>query len=93
MNIYVSNLDFNMGNQELQDLFTPFGEVTSSNVISDKFTGRSRGFGFVEMTDDTAARTAMSTIDATEVGGRTINVKEANAKPARPAGIPIGNHY
>jgi len=85
MKIYVSNLDFNMGNQELQDLFTPYGEVLSGNVITDKMTGRSRGFGFVEMTDDAAARTAMSEMDGTDVNGRSITIKEAIAKENRPS--------
>lgn len=93
MKIYVSNLDFNMGNQDLRDLFAPFGEVVSSDIISDKFTGRSRGFGFVEMTDDAAAQTAINHVDATEVSGRRINVKEANARAERPARTAVGNHY
>ncbi|TCZ64779.1 RNA recognition motif domain-containing protein [Flaviaesturariibacter aridisoli] len=93
MKIYVSNLDFNIGNQDLQDLFSPYGEVTSSNVITDRTSGRSRGFGFVEMLDEGAARTAMNEIDASEVNGRTINVKEANPKTPRPAGMMTGSHY
>ncbi|RYY97372.1 MAG: RNA-binding protein [Chitinophagaceae bacterium] len=93
MKIYVSNLDFNIGNQDLQDLFSPYGDVTSSSVITDRLSGRSRGFGFVDMPDDGAARTAMNEIDSSEVSGRRINVKEANPKTTRPAGMAIGNHF
>ena len=56
MNIYVSNLSFNVLDQGLKDFFAPYGEVTSAKVIMDKFTGKSKGFGFVEMPDDTAAK-------------------------------------
>jgi RNA recognition motif-containing protein len=85
MNIYVSNLSFNIQDEDLRGFFTPFGEVTSAKVINDKFTGKSRGFGFVEMSDDTAAKAAITELDNGEVDGRTIKVMEAKPKEDRPA--------
>jgi len=85
MNIYVSNLSFNVQDEDLKEFFTPYGEVTSAKVISDKFTGQSRGFGFVEMSDDTASRTAIAELDQATVEGRTIKVMEAKPKEDRPA--------
>ena len=80
MNIYVSNLSFNVQDEDLRGFFTPFGEVTSAKVINDRETGRSRGFGFVEMSDDAAAKTAISQLDGGSVDGRTIRVTEAKPK-------------
>jgi len=60
MNIYVSNLSFNVQDEDLKEFFTPYGEVTSAKIIMDKATGQSRGFGFVEMSDDTAAKKAIA---------------------------------
>ncbi|MBL7696941.1 MAG: RNA-binding protein [Chitinophagaceae bacterium] len=80
MNIFVSNLSFNVQDEDLREFFTPFGEVTSAKVINDKATGRSRGFGFVEMNDDTAAATAISSLDGGTVEGRAIRVAEARPK-------------
>jgi RNA recognition motif-containing protein len=85
MNIYVSNLSFNIQDEDLRGFFTPYGEVTSAKVINDKFTGKSRGFGFVEMSDDAAAKTAITELDNGEVDGRTIKVMEAKPKEDRPA--------
>ncbi|MDQ3551818.1 MAG: RNA-binding protein [Bacteroidota bacterium] len=85
MNIYVSNLSFNIQDEDLKEFFTPYGEVTSAKVINDKFTGKSRGFGFVEMSDDAAAKTAIAELDNGEVDGRTIKVMEAKPKEDRPA--------
>ena len=71
-----------MTEQDLQDLFTPFGEVVSSKIVTDKFNGnRSKGFGFVEMSDDEAGRTAISQLNETEVGGRKIVVNESQPRP------------
>ena len=84
MNIYVSNLSFNIQDEDLREFFAPYGEVTSAKVISDKFTGQSRGFGFVEMSDDTAARKAIAELDNGTVDGRTIKVIEARPKEDRP---------
>lgn len=84
MNIYVSNLGFNVQDKDLSSLFAPYGEVTSAKVINDKFTGQSRGFGFVEMSDDEAARKAISELDQKPVDGRSIKVVEARPKEDRP---------
>jgi RNA recognition motif-containing protein len=89
MNIYVSNLSFNIQDEDLRGFFTPYGEVTSAKVINDKFTGKSRGFGFVEMSDDAAAKTAITELDNGEVDGRTIKVMEAKPKEDRPARTPF----
>ena len=80
MNIYVSNLSFNVQDGDLRDLFTPFGEVASAKVIMDRETGRSRGFGFVEMNDNAAAKTAISQLEGGSIDGRNFHVSEARAK-------------
>jgi RNA recognition motif-containing protein len=85
MNIYVSNLSFNVQDEDLREFFTPYGEVTSAKVINDKETGRSRGFGFVEMSDDAAAKKAIAELDQASVDGRTVKVMEAKPKEDRPA--------
>ena len=83
MNIYVSNLSFDLQDGDLKDLFISYGEVTSARVIMDRMTEKSRGFGFVEMTDDTAARKAIVELNGSVANGRAINVNEAKAKPAK----------
>ncbi|RYY90664.1 MAG: RNA-binding protein [Chitinophagaceae bacterium] len=85
MNIYVSNLSFGIQDADLKAFFTPYGEVTSSKVIMDKFTGKSKGFGFVEMSDDEAARKAIAELDNSSSDGRNIRVMEARPKEDRPA--------
>jgi RNA recognition motif-containing protein len=85
MNIYVSNLSFNVQDEDLREFFTEYGEVTSAKVITDKFTGKSRGFGFVEMPDDEAAKKAIAELDNGTVEGRNIRVMEAKPKEERPA--------
>jgi RNA recognition motif-containing protein len=70
MNIYVSNLSFNVQDEDLKSYFADYGEVTSAKVINDKETGRSRGFGFVEMSDDAAAQKAIAELDGATVDGR-----------------------
>ena len=84
MNIYVSNLGFNIQDEDLKDFFTPYGEVTSAKIINDKTTGRSRGFGFVEMNDESAKRAIAELNDAT-VEGRNIKVMEAKPKEDKPS--------
>lgn len=86
MNIYVSNLSFNVQDEDLREFFAPYGEVTSAKVINDRETGRSRGFGFVEMSDDAAAKKAIAELDGGDVDGRTIKVTEAKPKEDRPRG-------
>ena len=86
MNIYVSNLSFNIQDEDLKDFFAPYGEVTSAKVIIDKFTNKSKGFGFVEMSDDAAAKKAIEELDNGTVDGRNIRVSEARPKEDRPRG-------
>jgi len=83
MNIYVSNLSFNVEDDDLRGFFEEYGEVTSAKVITDKMTQRSRGFGFVEMTDSTAAQKAISELDGASVQGRNIRVTVAKPKEER----------
>ncbi len=85
MNIYVSNLSFNIQDEDLRGFFTPYGEVSSAKIVTDKFTGKSRGFGFVEMSDDEAAKKAIAELDNGTVDGRNIKVMEARPKEDRPA--------
>jgi RNA recognition motif-containing protein len=80
MNIYVSNLSFSVQDEDLREFFAEYGEVSSAKVITDKFTGKSRGFGFVEMGDDEAAKKAIAELDQAAVDGRTIRVMEAKPK-------------
>ncbi len=81
MNIFVSGLNYSLTSDELQAIFTQYGEVASAKVITDRDTGRSRGFGFVEMSDDAEARNAIDALDQAEMKGRKINVKEAEDRP------------
>jgi RNA recognition motif-containing protein len=85
MNIYVSNLSFNVQDEDLREFFAPYGEVTSAKIINDRETGRSRGFGFVEMPDETASKKAIAELDGAMVEGRNIKVIEAKPKEDRPA--------
>lgn len=78
MNIYVGNLNWNMTSEDLSNLFAPYGEVVSAKIVTDKFNNnRSKGFGFVEMSDDAAARTAISSLNDSEIQGRKIVVNES----------------
>lgn len=78
MNIYVGNLNWSMTSDDLYNLFSPYGEVASAKIVTDKFNNnRSKGFGFVEMSDDEAARKAISELHETEVSGRKIIVNES----------------
>ena len=86
MNIYVSNLSFNVQDEDLRSYFAEYGEVSSAKVITDKFTQRSKGFGFVEMPDDTAAQKAIAELDGAMVDGRGIKVMIARPKEDRPSG-------
>jgi RNA recognition motif-containing protein len=86
MNIYVSNLSFNTSDVELQDLFSKYGEVSSAKVITDRETGRSRGFGFVEMPNDAEGKAAMEGLNNKEVEGRAMSVSVAKEREARTGG-------
>lgn len=85
MNIYVSNLNFNLQDEDLREFFTPYGEVTSAKIISDRETGRSRGFGFVEMSDNTASQKAIAELNDATVDGRSIKVMEAKPREEKPS--------
>lgn len=84
MNIYVSGLSFRINDDDLRQLFEEYGEITSAKVITQKETGRSRGFGFVEMPDDEAAQRAINELSGAEYDGRTISLNEAKPKEDRP---------
>jgi RNA recognition motif-containing protein len=83
MNIFVSGLPFSLTREELESAFQAFGNVTSARIIKDRDTGRSRGFGFVEMDSDDAAHSAISALDQSELKGRRINVKIAEERASR----------
>ncbi len=84
MKIYVGNLPWGIKDDELRDLFTAYGDVSSASVIMDKFSGRSKGFGFVEMASDGDAEVAMKALNDKEVGGRNLRVNEARPREDRP---------
>ena len=84
MNVYVSNLSFSTDDDGLRKLFEPFGKVSSAKVINDKETGRSRGFGFVEMDSDDEGQSAMKGLNNKEVNGRAMSVSIAREKTNRP---------
>jgi RNA recognition motif-containing protein len=79
--LYVGNLSYSVGDNELQNLFTPYGTVTSAKVIMDRDTGRSKGFGFVEMGSDQEAQAAIAACNGKEMEGRALTVNEARPKP------------
>jgi len=85
MNIFVGNLNFTTNEDSIQELFEPFGEITSVNVITDRETGRSRGFAFVQMPNVDEARAAMTALDGKELDGRNIRVNEARERTDRPS--------
>lgn len=80
MNIYVGNLPFSAVGADLEELFGEYGQVDSAAVISDRETGRSRGFGFVEMADDNEARKAIEELDGADFDGRNLSVNEARPR-------------
>ena len=84
-NIFVGNLDFNTGEEELRRLFEAYGQVDRVSIMTDRDTGRSRGFGFVEMANAEEGDKAIAALNGTQLGGRTLNVNEARPKPERGA--------
>lgn len=84
--LFVGSLPYSVTSQELQELFAPFGNVESAAVITDKFSGQSKGFGFVEMTNDEGAQKAIQELNGSNVGGRNIFVSVAKPKEERPQG-------
>ncbi len=85
-NIFVGNLDFNTGEDELRQLFAAHGQVDRVSIMTDRDTGRSRGFGFVEMTNAEEGDKAIAALSGSQVGGRTLNVNEARPKVERGGG-------
>ena len=81
MNIYVGNLSWSMTDDDLSNLFTQYGTVTSAKILKEKNTGRSKGFGFVEMEDEDAAKTAIATLNESEIQGRKLIVNESQPRP------------
>jgi cold-inducible RNA-binding protein len=84
--LYVGNLSYNVDGAQLEELFGKYGTVRSADVIQDRDTGRSKGFGFVEMSDDNAAREAVEALNGREQDGRTLTVNEARPKEPRGGG-------
>jgi len=84
--LYVGGLPYSATQEELTDLFAAHGTVASVNIISDKFTGQSRGFGFVEMSSEDEAKAAIEALNSTEFGGRTLTVNEARPQAPRTGG-------
>ena len=86
MNIYVGNLSFNATEQDLENVFGEYGEVTSVSIVKDRDTGRSRGFAFVEMRDDNQGREAIEGVNLKEIAGRSVTVNEARPREDRRGG-------
>jgi cold-inducible RNA-binding protein len=85
-NIFVGNLNFNTGEDELRQMFEQYGQVDRVSIMTDRDTGRSRGFGFVEMTNAEDGEKAIAALNGTQMGGRTLNVNEARPKMERSGG-------
>lgn len=92
-NIYVGNLSYQTDDRELEDLFAPFGDIASARVITDRETGRSKGFGFVEMPDSAQAEAAITALNDTEIDGRNLRINEARPREERPRGGGGGGGY
>ena len=90
MNIYISNLSFKVEDGDLKQLFEEYGEVSSAKVITDRYTGRSRGFGFVEMPDNEAAQKAIDELNQAEYDGKVITVNEARPREDKPRSNNFG---
>jgi RNA recognition motif-containing protein len=88
--LYVGGLPYSATEQQLNELFAPHGTVESARIITDKFTGQSRGFGFVEMATEEEAKKAIAALNATEMGGRTLTVNEAKPQEPRTGGGGFG---
>lgn len=83
MNLYISNLSYNISDEDLRQLFADYGEITSAKVIMDRETGRSRGFGFVELSDDELAKKAIEELNQASYDGKVINITEAGPREDR----------
>jgi len=91
-NIYVGNLDFSTTEEQLRTLFEPHGAVDKVTLVRDRATGQSRGFGFVEMTNDAEGEKAIAALNGSSLGGRNLNVNEARPKVERGSGGGFGGH-
>ena len=80
MNVYVGNLSYDLSEDDLKTAFEEYGEVSSAKIIFDRYSGRSKGFGFVEMSSDDEAKAAIEALSGKELGGRTMVVNEARPK-------------
>ena len=92
MNIYVGNLPYDITEDELKNAFAKFGDVSEVHIINDKFSGKSKGFGFVEMPDSTAANQAIKALDGGDLKGRNIKVNEARPRDERPPRRSVPRH-
>jgi len=88
MNMYVGNLSYSVTEDDLRTLFSEFGEIESVNIITDKFSGQSKGFGFVEMPDNSEADKAIKALNGNELKGRDIKVNQAKPRSDRPTRRP-----
>ncbi len=86
MRIYVGNLSYETSENELREMFAPFGEIASLRIVTDRVSGRSKGFGFVEMASDEEAQAAMTGLNGKEIRGRAIVVNEARPRPEATGG-------
>jgi RNA recognition motif-containing protein len=93
MNIFVSNLSFRINDEDLRQLFEEYGEIASAKVITDKYTGKSRGFGFVEMNNDDSAKKAIEELDRAEYDGKVITVSIAKPKTESRPRTNGGNSF
>ena len=93
MNIYVSNLGFHVGNEDLKGFFAAYGEVTSAKVVVDRETNKSRGFGFVEMPNNEEGEIAIQKLNGSVIQGRSMNVNIARPKEDRPAFKKPANNF
>ncbi len=91
--IYVGNLSFSTTEDELRGLFATYGKVNMASIVSDRMSGQSRGFGFVEMSTEDEARAAISVLDGRELGGRQLKVNEAKDRSSGPGGRPSNGGY
>ncbi|MCQ2352963.1 MAG: RNA-binding protein [Victivallaceae bacterium] len=83
MNIYVGNLPYSTDRDELREIFTAYGEVSAARIVTDRETGRSKGFGFVEMPNDAEAKSAIEALNGKEIGGRKAVINEARPREER----------
>ena len=91
MKVYVGNLSFNIDDEKLREIFSKFGDVEEATIIKDKYSGRSKGFGFVTFSDDAAAKKAIEELNDKEVEGRALKVNEARPMEDRPPRRDFGN--